>query len=145
VAVALGPCAGLGALKAGCSHFSIMVKGTSQVFAGGPPVVGRAGMGDEIDKEQLGGSQMHTRVSGVIDNEAESEEHAFDSCAAISPTCRAACRMPQRGLVTDDPNRREKSCMIIPMSGAGLQVAQDPGTGARQGCRSRSRNAGCRW
>ena len=37
IAIAMGPCAGLGAVKAACAHFSIMVKDTSQVFAGGPP------------------------------------------------------------------------------------------------------------
>jgi acetyl-CoA carboxylase carboxyltransferase component len=114
VAVALGPCAGLGALKAGCSHFSIMVKGTSQVFAGGPPVVGRAGMGDEIDKEQLGGSQMHTRVSGVIDNEAENEEHAFELVRRyLSYMPSSVFELPQRGPVTDDPNRREEELLAI--------------------------------
>ena len=77
VAIAMGPCAGLGAVRAACAHFSIMVKGTSQVMAGGPPVVERAGMGDQLDKNDLGGSQIHTR-SGVIDNEAENEEHAFE-------------------------------------------------------------------
>ncbi len=77
VALALGPCAGLGALKAACAHFSIMVKGTSQVFAGGPPVVER-GMGIKVDKEALGGSAIHTRESGVINNEAATEDEALD-------------------------------------------------------------------
>jgi acetyl-CoA carboxylase carboxyltransferase component len=77
VGLALGPCAGLGALKAACAHFSIMVKGTSHVFAGGPPVVER-GMGIKVDKETLGGSAMHTRESGVINNEAQTEEEALE-------------------------------------------------------------------
>ena len=116
VAVALGPCAGLGAMKAGCAHFSIMVKGTSQVFAGGPPVVGRAGMGNELDKEQLGGSQMHTRLSGVIDNEAENEEHAFELVRSyLSYMPSSVFELPQRAASTDDPNRREEELLrIIP-------------------------------
>jgi len=77
VGLALGPCAGLGALKAALSHYSVMVKGTSQIFAGGPPVVQR-GMGIKVDKEELGGAHIHTRESGIIGNEAETEEEAFE-------------------------------------------------------------------
>ena len=73
VGIALGPCAGLGAIKAATAHYSIMVKGTSQVFAGGPPVVER-GMGIKVSKEDLGGSKIHTRESGVMGNEAATEE-----------------------------------------------------------------------
>ena len=76
VGLALGPCAGLGAIKAATAHYSVMVKGTSQVFAGGPPVVER-GMGIKIDKEELGGSKVHTRESGVMGNEAATEDEAF--------------------------------------------------------------------
>lgn len=77
VAVALGSVAGgPAALMAGC-HFSVMVKGISQVFAAGPPVVRRS-LGLDIDKEELGGYELHARGSGLIDNEAESELDAFD-------------------------------------------------------------------
>lgn len=76
VGIALGPCAGLGAIKAATAHYSIMVKGTSQVFAGGPPVVER-GMGIKVSKEDLGGSKIHTRESGVMGNEAATEDEAF--------------------------------------------------------------------
>jgi acetyl-CoA carboxylase carboxyltransferase component len=76
VGIALGACAGLGAVKVAASHFSVMVKGTSQVFAAGPPVV-RDGLNLEIDKESLGGAAVHARGSGVVDNEAKSEDDAF--------------------------------------------------------------------
>ena len=112
-AIALGPCAGLGAVKAACAHFSVMVKGTSQVMAGGPPVVERAGMGTQVDKNALGGSQVHTR-SGVIDNEAESEEHAFDMVRRfIGYLPDSVYQMPPR-LVTGDPvDRREEALLSI--------------------------------
>jgi acetyl-CoA carboxylase carboxyltransferase component len=73
---AVGSVAGLGAVRVVGSHFSIMVKGTSQVFAAGPPVVEPA-TGVKIAKEELGGYRVHARGSGVVDNEAESEEDAF--------------------------------------------------------------------
>ena len=50
VAAALGPVAGLGAARVVCSHFSVIVKGTAQLFVAGPPVVAMAGMGEAPDK-----------------------------------------------------------------------------------------------
>jgi len=112
-AIALGPCVGLGALKAACAHFSVMVKGTSQVMAGGPPVVERAGMGDKIDKNDLGGSHIHTR-SGVIDNEALSEEHAFELVKRfLSYVPDSVFQLPQRVTPTDVPERREEGLLSI--------------------------------
>lgn len=77
VGVALGPCAGLGAAKVVMSHFSVMVRGISQVFAAGPQVVA-PGIGQQTDKEALGGADVHARGSGVVDNEAVSELEAFE-------------------------------------------------------------------
>ena len=76
VAVALGSVAGAPAALVAGSHFSVMVKGISQVFAAGPPVVKRA-LGVDIDKEELGGYMVHARKSGVVDNEADTELDAF--------------------------------------------------------------------
>jgi acetyl-CoA carboxylase carboxyltransferase component len=74
VALALGPTAGLGAARVVASHYSIMVKGLSQVFAAGPAVV--EAIGEASDKESLGGSAIHTR-NGVVDEEVGSEAEAF--------------------------------------------------------------------
>src|SRR5437773_6339434 len=59
VALALGSVAGLGAARVVSSHYSVMVRGTSQVFVAGPPVVAR--LGEHVDQEQLGGSHIHAR------------------------------------------------------------------------------------
>lgn len=75
VGIAMGACAGLGAIRVASAHFSIMIKGKSQVFAGGPPVVKQA-LGQDIDKESLGGWNVH-RISGVIHNAAVDEAEAF--------------------------------------------------------------------
>lgn len=77
IGVALGACAGLGAIKVAGAHFSVMAKGTSQVFAAGPFVV-KEGTGVDIDKEALGGAAVHARGSGVVDNEAADEKAALD-------------------------------------------------------------------
>ena len=66
ISLALGPVAGLGAARAVTSHYSVMVKDLSQMFVAGPPVV--AGVGEDLDKEGLGGSKIHTR-NGAIDDE----------------------------------------------------------------------------
>ena len=74
-AAALGPVAGLGAARVVASHFSVIVRGTSQLFVAGPPVVAAA-MGESPDKEALGGSRMQTRA-GAVDNEAADEDDAL--------------------------------------------------------------------
>ena len=82
VGVALGACAGLGAIKVAASHFSVMLRGASQVFAGGPPVV-KQGIGVDIDKEALGGWEVHARQSGVVNNVADTEDDAFAQVRAF--------------------------------------------------------------
>jgi len=77
VATAMGSIAGIGAARVAASHFSIMIKGNSQVFIAGPPVVERA-FGAPIEKEDLGGSHIHAHGSGVVDNEVDTEEEAFE-------------------------------------------------------------------
>lgn len=115
VGIALGPCAGLGAIKAGSAHYSIMVKDTSQVFAGGPPVVER-GMGIKVDKEELGGWKVHTRESGVIGNAAGSEEEAFAMARRfLSYLPQNVNEMPPVTDCNDPVDRREDELLeIIP-------------------------------
>jgi len=107
VAAALGPVAGLGAARLAASHFSLMVRGLAQVFVAGPPVVKR-GLGEDVDKETLGGSRIQTRESGAVDNEVESEEEAFAEIRRflgyLPPNVWAA---PPRAAPTDDPHRRD--------------------------------------
>jgi acetyl-CoA carboxylase carboxyltransferase component len=74
VSLGLGSIAGMGAARVCASHYSVMVRGTSQLFAAGPPVVARTGQ--NIDKEELGGTHIHSR-NGTVDDEAESEAEAF--------------------------------------------------------------------
>ncbi len=80
VALALGPTAGLGAARVVASDYSVMVKGLSQLFAAGPAVV--AALGEDHDKESLGGSNIHTR-NGAVDDEAEDETEAMAMARAF--------------------------------------------------------------
>ena len=76
VAAALGPSAGLGAARVVCSHFSVIVQGSAQLFVAGPPVVAMAGIGETPDKEELGGARMQARA-GAVDNLAADEDDAL--------------------------------------------------------------------
>ena len=77
VSAVMGSVAGLPAVNACLAHFNVMVRATAQLFPGGPPVV-KAALGIDITKEELGGADLHTRQTGVIDNLAEDEDDALD-------------------------------------------------------------------
>jgi acetyl-CoA carboxylase carboxyltransferase component len=113
VAAALGPVAGLGAARVAASHFSVMVRNSSQLFVAGPPVVARA-FGREVGKEELGGSHIHARESGAVDNEAASEEEAFDQIRSfLSYLPSSVWEVPPRIASDDDPQRREEELLSI--------------------------------
>jgi acetyl-CoA carboxylase carboxyltransferase component len=113
VAAALGPVAGIGAARVAASHFSVMVKGSSQLFVAGPPVVYRA-FGREVGKEELGGSHIHARGSGAVDNEVASEDEAFEHIARfLSYLPSSVYEVPPRIEPADDPDRREEALLSI--------------------------------
>lgn len=111
VALALGPTAGMGAARTVASHYSVMVKGLSQIFAAGP-VVAQA-IGEEVDKEGLGGSDIHTR-NGVVDEEVESEEEAFEAARRFLSYLPANVdRLAARTANADPVDRREEQLIDI--------------------------------
>lgn len=113
VSAALGSVAGLPAVDACLAHFNVMVKGISQVFPGGPPVV-KAALGMDITKEELGDERTQVFASGVIDNLAESEEEAFDMIRRfLSYLPTNVWQMPPRLDTGDDPERREEALLSI--------------------------------
>jgi acetyl-CoA carboxylase carboxyltransferase component len=106
VSLALGPVAGLGAARVVTSHYSVMVKGVSQVFVAGPPVVAR--LGETVDKEGLGGSAIHAR-NGVVDDEVESEAAAFERARQfLSYLPGSVDALAERGEPAADPERRDE-------------------------------------
>lgn len=106
VAGCMGSVAGLGAARVAASHFSVMVRGSSQLFVAGPPVV-KYGVGEDLTKEELGGSQIHAYLSGAVDNEAESEDDAFAQIRRfLSYLPQNVWQTPPRAEPHDDPNRR---------------------------------------
>lgn len=109
VALALGPTAGLGAARVCASHYSVMVRGLSQLFAAGPAVV--AAIGEDSDREALGGSAVHTR-NGVVDEEAESEADAFARARAFLSYLPLQVGRPAPAALCDDPPDRRDPGLI---------------------------------
>ena len=112
VAAALGPCAGLGAVRVAMAHFSVIVRGSAQLFIAGPPVVAAA-MGESPDKETLGGSRAQTKA-GAVDNEAADEDDALDQLRRfLSYLPGSAWETPPIAASMDDPRRREDELLSI--------------------------------
>ena len=76
VAVVLGMCTAGGAYVPAMSDENIIVKGAGTIYLAGPPLV-KAATGEEVTAEELGGGEMHARISGVTDHLADDEEHAL--------------------------------------------------------------------
>lgn len=113
VSAVMGSVAGLPAINACLAHFNIMVKGISQLFPGGPPVV-KASLGYDISKEDLGGDHIHVGQSGVVDNLAETEEQAFEQIRRfLSYLPSNVWEMAPRIETTDDPRRRDEELLSI--------------------------------
>jgi acetyl-CoA carboxylase carboxyltransferase component len=114
VSAGFGSVAGLGALYMVQSHFSVMVREKAHVFVGGPPLV-KSAFGEEITKEELGGYRLHTRLTGVVDNDAVDEEDALDQVRRfLSYLPSNVWEMPeQKNADHDNPDRREEDLISI--------------------------------
>jgi len=77
LAAVLGSCTAGGAYVPAMSDETVIVRGQGTIFLGGPPLV-RAATGEVVTAEELGGADVHTRLSGVADHLAENDEHALD-------------------------------------------------------------------
>lgn len=117
IAVVLGSCTAGGAYVPAMSDEAIIVRNQGMIFLGGPPLV-KAATGEEVSAEDLGGGEVHSRISGVTDYLAASDAEALSmarrsvaSLAAITPErlARAASRPPRfdpaeiEGLIPADP------------------------------------------
>jgi acetyl-CoA carboxylase carboxyltransferase component len=85
IAAVMGSCTAGGAYVPAMSDEAVIVKGTGTIFLGGPPLV-KAATGEEVTAEELGGADVHTRVSGVADHFAEDDEHALSILREIVAT-----------------------------------------------------------
>jgi 3-methylcrotonyl-CoA carboxylase beta subunit/propionyl-CoA carboxylase len=93
IAVVMGSCTAGGAYVPAMSDETVIVRGTGTIFLGGPPLV-RAATGEEVTAEELGGADVHTRLSGVADYFAEDDEHALHLTRTIVSTLHTAKTLP---------------------------------------------------
>ena len=107
IAVVMGSCTAGGAYVPAMSDETIIVKGTGTIFLAGPPLV-KAATGEEVTAEELGGADVHTRVSGVADHFAEDDAHALE----IARVDRRDARRRQDA--SGRPRRRRRSRPTTP-------------------------------
>src|SRR5487761_509175 len=82
IALVMGSCTAGGAYVPAMCDENVIVKGQGTIFLGGPPLV-RAATGEEVSAEDLGGGDVHTRLSGVSDHLADDDGHALEIARAI--------------------------------------------------------------
>jgi len=89
IAVVMGSCTAGGAYVPAMCDQSIIVKQQGTIFLGGPPLV-RAATGEVVSAEDLGGADVHARISGVADHYAHNDEHALSMARDIVATLNRA-------------------------------------------------------
>jgi 3-methylcrotonyl-CoA carboxylase beta subunit/propionyl-CoA carboxylase len=102
VAVVMGSCTAGGAYVPAMSDETIIVRNTGTIFLGGPPLV-KAATGEEVTAEELGGADVHTRLSGVADYLAENDAHALQIARTIVGTLNTVKRMPADITTVEEP------------------------------------------
>ena len=113
ISAVLGTAAGGPAGRAILSHWSVMVKGTSQIFAAGPPVVERS-LGEKVDKEALGGAQVAVDLAGTVDNAVDSEAACFEAIKRfLSYLPQNVWQLPPALPCSDPPDRRDEALLKI--------------------------------
>ena len=94
IAAVMGSCTAGGAYVPAMSDETVIVKGTGTIFLAGPPLV-KAATGEEVSAEDLGGADVHTRVSGVADHLAMDDEHALELVRGIVATLNTRKQLNQ--------------------------------------------------
>jgi acetyl-CoA carboxylase carboxyltransferase component len=102
VAVVMGSCTAGGAYVPAMSDETVIVKGTGTIFIGGPPLV-KAATGEDVTAEELGGADVHTRISGVADHFAEDDRHALAIARRILANVPAMKHAPWDILPSREP------------------------------------------
>jgi 3-methylcrotonyl-CoA carboxylase beta subunit len=106
IAVVMGSCTAGGAYVPAMSDEAIIVKNQGTIFLAGPPLV-KAATGEAVTAEELGGADVHTRISGVADHQADDDRHALELARraianlngrAVSAPAQQAPREPLYGM-----------------------------------------------
>src|SRR5271163_3790356 len=103
VAVVMGSCTAGGAYVPAMCDENIIVRDQGTIFLAGPPLV-RAATGEEVSAEELGGGDVHTRLSGVSDHLADDDEHALQIARAIFENLGPRAAAPIDQDTPEDPH-----------------------------------------
>jgi len=102
IAAVMGSCTAGGAYVPAMSDEAVIVRNEGTIFLGGPPLV-KAATGEEVSAEELGGADVHTRLSGVADHLAEDDAHALEIVRSIVANLHAPRPGPGDRLPSVDP------------------------------------------
>src|SRR6185437_4649628 len=102
IAAVLGSCTAGGAYVPAKSDEAVIVRNQGTIFLGGPPLV-RAATGEIVTAEELGGGDLHARVSGVTDHLADDDAHALRILRSIVATLGPRTRRPWDVRPTTEP------------------------------------------
>ena len=117
IASVMGSCTAGGAYVPAMSDETIIVQGNGTIFLGGPPLV-KAATGEEVSAEDLGGADVHSRISGVTDHYAVNDPHALAICRSIVSHLNRRKHIPW-DISTPEPPRYDPNELygIIPKDG----------------------------
>ena len=114
IAVVMGSCTAGGAYVPAMSDESIIVKNQGTIFLGGPPLV-KAATGEVVTAEDLGGGDVHTRLSGVADHLAQNDLHALALArSAVANLNAKTAEAPAGGEVRGPAYPSEELYGVIP-------------------------------
>jgi len=102
VAVVLGSCTAGGAYVPAMCDEAIIVRNQGTIFLGGPPLV-RAATGEEVTAEELGGGDVHTRISGVADHLAQDDHDALGMAREVFQAMPPPRRHPLERQPSEEP------------------------------------------
>ena len=102
IAAVLGSCTAGGAYVPAMSDEAVIVRNQGTIFLGGPPLV-KAATGEEVSAEELGGADVHTRISGVADHLAEDDAHAIEIVRSIVANLHGSKNLPADLAAPEEP------------------------------------------
>ncbi len=105
ISAIMGPCIGVASYSPALTDFILMVRGTSQMFITGPPVIKEV-LGEDVTMEELGGVGVHSEVSGVADMVSADDERCLARIRELLAFLPNNCNAPlPRKVTNDDPER----------------------------------------
>lgn len=102
ISVVLGFCTAGGAYQPAMSDEVVMVKNIGTIYIGGPPLV-KAATGEVVTEEELGGADVHCRISGVADHFAQNDQHALEITRNIVENLGRQPKYPLERQSSEDP------------------------------------------